>query len=173
LFQRIADQQRQRDPAVAEDDPLKALMDCHVMGQQLIGQRLELRPQGQSPLQIRRTQRVLFDTDKMQPRSGHCVLLKQLPGAEKIQPGAKPGFTDHQSPVRRQRGKALGQAILFEEHVTGFIQPRLVGKIHIVEHPRARASLVIPVELGVGQYRFHGRLGNDKAAILADWVEGA
>ena len=70
-------------------------------------------------------------------------------------------------------GKALGQTVLFEEHVAGFIQPRLVGKVHVIEHSRTRASVVIPVELGVGQYRFHGRLGNDKAAILADRGEAA
>ncbi|MNS58792.1 hypothetical protein D3C72_917250 [compost metagenome] len=104
----------------------------------------------------------------MQARTRHGVLLEQLPGAEKIQPGAKTGFTDDQSPTRRQRGKTLGQAVLFEEHVTSFFQPRLIGKVHVIEHPRTRASVVIPIELGVGQYRFHGRLGNDKAAILAD-----
>ncbi|VVO01731.1 hypothetical protein PS718_02719 [Pseudomonas fluorescens] len=173
LLKGIADQQCQCDATIGQRDALEALMNGHVMLQQLIGERLEFRPQRQSAVQIRRAQRILFDTDKMQLRTCHGVLFKHLPGAEKIQPGAKSGFADDQPSTCRQRGKTLGQTVLFKEHITGFIEPRLIGKIHVIELPRTRTSVVIPVELGVGRYRFHGRLGNDKAAILADQAQGA
>ena len=142
-------------------------MDGDVLRQQLLGERLQLRPEQQGALQVGVAQRVLFHADKMQACTGHRVLFEQLPGAEKIQPGAKPGFADHQAPTRRQGRKPCLQTVLFEEHIAGFFKARLVGKVHIVEDPRMRATLVIPVELGVG-YRVHGRLGKGKAAILAD-----
>ena len=104
----------------------------------------------------------------MQARARYRVLLKQLPGTQEVQPGAKPRFPDYQAPAHGQRGKPLLQAVLLEEHVAGFIQARLVGEIHVVEHPRAWASLVVPVELGIGLYGVHGQLGKDKAAILVD-----
>jgi hypothetical protein len=61
----FADQQRQRDAAVIQDKSLETLMDCHVLRQQLIGERLELRPQRQCSLQVRQAQRVFFDADEM------------------------------------------------------------------------------------------------------------
>lgn len=124
-------------------------------------------------MQVGGAQRVLFDTDKMQPCTGHRVLFEQLPGTEKIQPGAEPGLANHQSTIHRQCGETVTQIVLLQKHVASFFKARLVGKIHIIEHPRARATLVVPVELGVGQYRFHGRLGNGKEAILADRRSGA
>ena len=39
---------------------------------------------------------------------------------------------------------------------------------HHGEHPRMGATLVIPVNLGIGHFSSHVRLGNGKAAILAD-----
>jgi len=173
LLQGIADQQGERDAAVIQDQALETLVDRLVLRQQLISERLEFRPQGQRPLQVGQAQRVFLDADEMQARTGQSVLLEQLPGAEKIQPGAEAGFANHQSPAHRQRGKTFTQSVLFEEHVAGFIQPRQVGKVHIVEHPRAREALVVPVDLGVGQYRFHGRLGHGKAHILSDRGWGA
>ena len=98
-------------------------MDRDVLRQQLIGKRLEFRPQGQGALQVGQAQRVLFDTDKMQSRPRHRVLFEQLPGAKEIQPGAETGLANHQSTARRQRGKAFTQSVLFEEYVAGFVQP--------------------------------------------------
>ncbi len=146
LLQGIADQQGQRHSSIGEDQALETLMDRHVLRKQLLGLKVELWPQGQRPAQVLGAQGVLFDADKMQPRPNGGALLEQLPGAEKIQAGAKPGFADHQPPVIGQRSETLGQVVLLKKHITGFVQARLVGKIHIVEHPRARAPLVVPVE---------------------------
>lgn len=104
----------------------------------------------------------------MQTCPGDGMLLEQLPGAQEIQPGAETGLADDQAAPGRQGRKALTQIVLFKKNVARFIKARQVGKIHVVEHPRAREPLVVPVELGVRHYRFHGRLGNGKAAILAD-----
>ncbi|MNZ58039.1 hypothetical protein D3C78_760380 [compost metagenome] len=147
-------------------------MDGNVLGQQLIGKDFELRPECQCPLQVRRTQRVLFDADEVQARTGHGLLLEQLPGAKKIQPGAEPGLADHQPTIGWQLGKALTEAVLLDEHVAGFIKARLIGEIHVVKHSRTRATLVVPVKLGVGHNRLHGRLRGGKAAILADHGNG-
>ncbi|VVN47714.1 hypothetical protein PS659_06010 [Pseudomonas fluorescens] len=168
LLQCIANQEGQGHTAVVQRQALETLMNRHVLLKQLIGKHLEFRPQPQGTLQIGRAQRVLFDADKMQPSSRCRVLLEHLPGTEEIQSGAKPRFADDQPPALGQGGKTFGQAVLLDKDITGFVQPRLVGEIHIVEHSRIRTTLVIPVELGVGQYRFHGRLGNGKGAILAD-----
>ncbi|MNX91285.1 hypothetical protein D3C86_1233590 [compost metagenome] len=97
LLQGIPDQQGQDHSAVVQDKPLEALMDRHVLRQQLLGKGFEFRPQGQRPLQVRQAQRILFDTHEMQPRTRHRLLFEQLPGAEKIQSGAETGLTDHQS----------------------------------------------------------------------------
>ncbi|CRL97368.1 hypothetical protein [Pseudomonas sp. 8 R 14] len=167
LFQGIADQQREGDAAVVQHQALEALVDGDVVRQQLLGERRQLGPEGEGALQVGVAQGVLFHADKMQARTGHGVLLEQLPGAEEIQAGAEAGFANHQTPARRQGGEALLQAVLLQEHIAGFVQARLVGEIHVVEHPRVRATLIIPVELGVG-YGVHGRLGKGKAAILAD-----
>jgi hypothetical protein len=78
------------------------------------------------------------------------VLLEQLPGAEKVQAGAKSSLANHQPLTGLQRGKTLTQSVLLKEYVAGFIKARQIGKIHVVEHPRTRESLVVPVELGVG-----------------------
>ncbi|MNH95389.1 hypothetical protein D3C73_480300 [compost metagenome] len=123
LLQCIADQQRQGDAAVVQRQALKTLMDGHVLLKQLIGKYLEFRPQRQGPLQVGRAQRVFLYADKMQPRSGRCVLLEHLPGAQKIQPGAEPRLTDDQPPTLGQGGKAFGQSILLDEYIAGFIQP--------------------------------------------------
>ncbi|MNK89181.1 hypothetical protein D3C87_1091810 [compost metagenome] len=168
LLQRIADHQGQRHSTVGQRQALETLMDRYVLRQQLIGKHLEFRPQRQGALQVGGTQRVLFDTDKMHPRTGRRMLFEHLPGAQKIQPRTETGLADDQSTPLRQRSKTLRQTVLLDEHVTGFVQPRLIGEIHIVEHARIRTTLVVPIELGVGQYRFHGRLGNGKTAILAD-----
>ncbi len=143
-------------------------MNSDVLREQLIGQWLEFRPEGERALQVGVAQRVLFHTDKMQARTCYRMLFKQLPGTQEIEPGAKPRFSDDKPPAHGQRGKALLQTVLLEEHVAGFFQPRQVGEIHVVEHPRARASLVVPIKLGIWQYGVHGQLGKDKAAILAD-----
>ncbi len=148
-------------------------MHCHVLLQQRCTEARQFRPQGQGPLQVGRAQGVLFHTDEMQPGTGRGLLLEQLPGAEKVQPGAEACFTDNEAFAIGQGGKALAQAVLFDEHVAGFIQARFAGEVHIVEDPRARASLVVPVELGVGQFRDHVRLMLRKAAILADRAGGA
>ena len=133
LLKGIADQQCQCDATIGQCDALEALMNGHVMLQQLIGQRLEFRPQGQRTVQIRRAQGVLFDTDKLQLCTCHGMLFEHLPGAEKIQPGAEPGFADNQSSTCRQCRKTLSQTVLFKEHITGFIEPRLIGKVHVIE----------------------------------------
>ena len=159
----------------AEEPALReALLEAQFeLRQQLIGEHLEFRPQRQGALQVVMAQRVLFDTDKMQSRIRHGVLLEHLPGTQKIQTRTKTRFANDQTPASPQRGEALGQTVLFDKHVARFVQTRFIGEIHIIEHPRIRATLVIPVELGVGQYWFHGRLGNGKVAILADRQRGA
>lgn len=173
LLHDIADQQGQGHPAVIQHQLLEAWMNGDVLGQQLLGEGLQWRPEGEGALQVGVAQRVLFHADKMQARTGHGVLFEQLPGAEKVQAGAEAGLANHQPPAHRQGRKAFLQAVLLEEHVAGFFKAGLIGEVHVVKHPRVRATLVIPVELGVGQYGGHGRLiineaGNGKAAILAD-----
>ncbi len=143
-------EQRQGHPAIGQCQALEPLMDRHVLPQQLIGKGFELWPQCQGPLQIGRAQGVFFDADKMQSGISCRVLLEHLPGTQKIQPGAETGLANHQATALGQRGEAFRQAVLFDEHIAGFVQPRLVGEIHIVEHSRIRATLVVPVELGVG-----------------------
>ncbi|VVO28723.1 hypothetical protein PS720_04812 [Pseudomonas fluorescens] len=157
LFKGVADQQCQRHAAVSQHQPLEALMNGDVLRQQLIGKRLQFRPKGEGALQVGVAQRVLFHADKMQAGTGHGVLLEQLPGAEKIQPRAETGFANYQVALGRQGGEALLQTVLFEEHVARFFKARLVGEVHIVEDPRVWATLLIPVELGVGN-GVHGRL---------------
>ncbi len=95
LLQGVADQQGQGHAAVIQHQALEAWVDGDVLRQQLLGERLQLRPEQQGALQVGVAQRVLFHADKMQASTGHRVLLEQLPGAEKVQPGAKPGFADH------------------------------------------------------------------------------
>ena len=68
---------------------------------------------------------------KVQAAVGPGVLLEQLPGAEKVQPGAETGFTDHQLLTRRQFGKAPGQVVLQQEGMASFGQAAVVGEIHI------------------------------------------
>ena len=92
------------------------------MRQQLIGKRLELRPQSQRTLQVWLAQRVLFDTDKVQARTGHGVLFEQLPGAEEVKSGTETGFANDQSTAVRQRGEAFTQTVLFEKYVAGFFK---------------------------------------------------
>lgn len=157
---------------MVQHQPLKTLVDGDVLRQQGLGEGLEFGPQGQGSLQIGRAQRVFFNADEMQARAGHCLLFKQLPGAEEIQPGTEAGFANHQFFAGAQGGKTFAQAVLFDKHIAGFFQARLVGEVHVIEHPRARAALVVPVELGVGQYRVHGGLSIGKAAILADQGNG-
>ena len=50
LFKCIADQQRERDPAIGQGQGLKARMDCKIHGQQLFAEGRQLRPQGQRAL---------------------------------------------------------------------------------------------------------------------------
>ena len=106
-------------------------MHRHVLGQQGVGVSGQLGPQGQGPLQVVAGQRVLFHADKVQATVGPGVLLEQLPGAEKVQPGAETGFTDHQLLTRRQFGKAPGQVVLQQEGMAGFGQAAVIGEIHI------------------------------------------
>jgi len=167
LLQHVADQQGQRYAAVVQHQALEALVDGDVLRQQLLGKGLQLGPEGEGPLQVGVAQRVFLHADKMQVRTGHRLLLEQLPGAQEIQAGAEPRFTNHQPPAHRQSRKTLLQAVLFKEHIAGFFKAGLVGEIHIVEDPRVRAALFVPVELGRGDGG-HGRLGKGKAAILAD-----
>ncbi len=168
LLQSIADQQRQGHPPVRQGHALEPLVNRDVLPKQLISLDLEFGPQGQGPAQVLGAQGKLLDTDKMQPRPRRRASLEQLPGAEEIQPGAKPGLTDDQPPTLGQRGETLGQVVLLQEHVAGFFQARLVGEIHIVKHPGTRATLVIPVELGVVLNGRHDGLGENEGAILAD-----
>ena len=150
LFQRIADQQGQGHAAIVQYQALETLVDGNVLRQQLLGQGLQFGPEGEGALQVGMAEGVLFHADKVQPRTGDCVLFEQLPGAEEVQTGAEASFTNHQAPICGQGGEAYLQAVLLQEHVAGFFQARLVGEIHVVEYPRMRAALVIPVELGVG-----------------------
>ena len=171
LLQRIADQQRQGHPAIVQQQALEALVNGNILPEQLRAERRQFRPEGEGSLQIGAAQRVLFHTDEMQPGARRRAGFEQLPGTEKVQSGTKAGFADHQALVRSQGGKTLLQAVLFKEHVAGFVQARLVGEIHVVEDARVRATLVVPVNLGmggkVGQYAGHGLLDGNKAVILA------
>ena len=120
-------------------------------------------------MQVLAGQRVFFDTDEMQSGVRAGGFFEQLPRTQKVEAGAETGFAHHKMPVGGQGGKALAQGILFNEHITGFFQTGFVRKIHVVKQSRVGATLVIPVELGIGHFNRHGGLGIGKAAILADW----
>ncbi|EXF44465.1 hypothetical protein BAY1663_03148 [Pseudomonas sp. BAY1663] len=136
--QHVADQQRQHHPAVGEKQALKARVQRDVLLQQLFGQGLQFRPERQCPREILAGQGVLLDADEMQlrPRIGNA--LEQLPGAEEVQAGAEAGFADHQPLPRLQRGEALRQRVLGEEHVLGFRQARGAGEVHVAVAARLR-----------------------------------
>src|SRR5690625_7239171 len=57
--------------------------------------------------EIGKAKRVQLGGYKMQPRIGRRMLNKALDSQQRVQPGAKAGFTDDKQPVGRQRGKAL------------------------------------------------------------------
>ncbi|MNN33339.1 hypothetical protein D3C81_1470950 [compost metagenome] len=170
MLQGIADQQGQGDPALVEHETLEAFMHGHVVLEQGVGERCQLRPQGQGTVQVGRAQRVLFHTDEMQPRTGGRTGGEQLPGTEKIEAGAETGFADHQAPVGVQLAKAALQLVLLDEHMARLVERRFIGEIHIVEDPRVRQALFVPVDLGVERGRgeaVHGGLGGSKTRILA------
>ncbi|MCY1397462.1 hypothetical protein D9M71_124670 [compost metagenome] len=172
LLQGIADQQGQGDPALVENEALKALVHGHVVFEQGFSEGRQLRPQGQGALQVGGVQRVLFHADEMQPRTGWRAGGEQLPGAQKIQAGAETGFADHQSPLAAQLTEAPLQLVLLYEHVARLVERRLIGEIHIIELPRVRQALFVPIDLGVegrGRGKLgHGGLGGNKTRILAD-----
>jgi hypothetical protein len=58
----------------------------------------------------------------MQSRTGHCLLLEQLPGTQKVKPGAEARFANDQSTAGWQRSKTFTQSVLFQEDVTGFFK---------------------------------------------------
>ena len=62
--------------------------------EQLPAQVMQLRPHRQRAGQVVRAQGILFHADKMQLRTRRGGLSPQLPGGEKIEPGAKAGFTN-------------------------------------------------------------------------------
>ncbi|MCY1438218.1 hypothetical protein D9M71_544100 [compost metagenome] len=166
----VAHQQGEDHPAAGEDEALEAGVHRHVLAQQLPGPGGELRPQGEGALEIAAAQRVLFHADEMQLRRSRRHLLEQLPAAEKVQSGAEAGFADHQAPVGRQGGKALGQLVVGEEHVAGFLQARGRGEVHVAKGARQRLALFVPVQLGVRLLGHRcGRRRKGGASILADW----
>ncbi|MCY1423709.1 hypothetical protein D9M71_394310 [compost metagenome] len=159
LFQHIAYQQGQGDPATGEGELLKARVHRHVLLQQRLGIGGQFRPQAHCAGHVGVVEGVLFDADEVQARVAVCVLVEQLPGAEKIHAGAKTGFADHRAGVRRQVGKTFGQAGLAEEHVFGFFDAFVDCEIDVVVLPRMGAALVVPVDLGVLEEGGHGGLG--------------
>ena len=120
-------------------------------------------------MQVLAGQRVFFDTDEMQASVGRRGFVKQLPCAQKVESGTEAGFANHKRCVGGQGGKTLPQGILFDKNITGFLQTRFVRKVHVVKQSRMGATLVIPVELGIGHFNCHRGLGIGKAVILADW----
>ncbi|VVN28038.1 hypothetical protein PS623_04636 [Pseudomonas fluorescens] len=169
LLEYITDQQGQGHPAAVETELLKARMHCHVLVQQRLPVSRQLRPQLNGAAQVGKAQRVLFDADEMQAGAARGLLGKQLPGAVEVHPGAKPGLADHQAAIGWQLGKALAQAVAFDEHVLGFEAAFSGGEVHVVVLPRVRAALIVPVNLGVlGEGRvWHGRLGGSGSGILS------
>ncbi|MNC69694.1 hypothetical protein D3C75_1204150 [compost metagenome] len=61
------------------------------------------------------------------------TFAEQLPGTEKVKPGAEAGFADHQALVGQHRAEALAQVILVDEHMTGFFQALVLGEIDVIE----------------------------------------
>ncbi|MNF87221.1 hypothetical protein D3C84_696800 [compost metagenome] len=133
LFEDITDHQGQAYPALLEDKALEAFMYRHVLRQQLSAERRQFRPQGQGAAEVGVAERVLFDTDEMQAGVRIGAFAEQLPGTEKVQPGAEAGFTDHQALFGQHRAEALAQVILVDEHMTGFFQALVLGEIDVIE----------------------------------------
>ncbi|MNQ63024.1 hypothetical protein D3C85_773910 [compost metagenome] len=149
-------------------------MHGDVLVDQLRGQGRQFRPEFEGALQVAAGQGVFFHTDEMQPRPGRRALLEQLPGAEEVQPGAEAGFADAEASARRQLGEAPGQVVAVEEDMPGLIDARGGGEIDVVEFPRQRSALFVPVELGVVEVR-HGGFRDSEARIVADrggWPKG-
>ncbi|MNE42734.1 hypothetical protein D3C80_1368810 [compost metagenome] len=135
-LQGVADQQGQDDPSAGERQALKTRMDGDVLAQQLVGEGRQLRPQGQGALQVGIVERVSLDTDEVQPRTRGCLLLEQLPGAEKIQPGAEAGFAYRQLLAVAQGTETCRQIVIGEKHMAGFGQAVLLGEIDIAKQSR-------------------------------------
>ncbi|MCY1412540.1 hypothetical protein D9M71_279510 [compost metagenome] len=133
MFEDITDHQGQAYPALLEDKALEAFMYRHVLRQQLSAERRQFRPQGQGAAEVGVAERVLFDTDEMQAGVRIGAFAEQLPGTEKVQPGAEAGFTDHQALFGQHRAEALAQVILVDEHMTGFFQALVLGEIDVIE----------------------------------------
>jgi len=120
-----------------------------VLRQQFCAERRELRPQSQGALQVVVAQRIFFDTDEVQTGASGRLLLEQLPGAEKIQPGAETGLADAQAFAVGESGEALSQVVVGEKDVAGLFQAIFLGKVDVAVAARQRLAALVPVELGV------------------------
>ena len=85
----------------------------------------------------------------MQARSCRGLSFEQLPGAEKVQPGAETGLADAQLSIRRQRGEAFAQRVVLKEYVAGFVETAGAGEIDVAKGAGKRLTLLVPVEAGV------------------------
>ncbi len=125
-------------------------------------------------------QRVLLDTDKMQARTIQRALIEQLPGTQKIQPGAKTGFANDQPFASWQFGEPPTQVVLHQKHMARLVQAGFGGKVHIGKVARTRVAVFVPVDQGVAG-NSHVGLGKgsggilaacaDKSAIKTAWID--
>ncbi|MCY1210601.1 hypothetical protein D9M72_222940 [compost metagenome] len=147
--QGIAHQQGEHHAARGQVETLETGVDRHVLVQQLGGLGRQLRPQGQGASEVVAGEGELLHADEVQPGIGRRALLEQLPGTEEVQPGTESGLADAKASARGQFGEAPGQVIAGDEHMMGFVETRGRREIDVVEFPRQRSALFVPVELGV------------------------
>ena len=78
-------------------------------------------------------------------------LVEQLPGAEKVQPGAEAGFADHQAGACGQGGEACRQVVAGEKYVARFPEAVVAGEVDVAKLAGEWLALVVPVQLGVAE----------------------
>ena len=145
--QRVAHQQGERDCALIKTEAMPARPQRGILRQQRLAELGQLGPQGQRARQLLGGDGVFFGADHMQPRARWRTAPPQLPGAQDIQPGAKAGLAQHKAAIRRQGRPALGQAVMRQKHMAGFIQAAIAGEIHIAK-PGGHRLAILPIQQG-------------------------
>src|SRR5712664_2303944 len=82
--------------------------------------------------------RMLLDRNKMQARVPRRSFPPGLPGSEKVQPGAKAGLDNGESPAATP---AFGNSVALQENVPGFGQRARSGCVHVIELRRIERAV--------------------------------
>jgi len=127
----ILDGQRQAHAAIGEAPAIPARHAPPPACAQRCCLRSQFRPQRQRGAQLVIVERKFLDAEEIQTCACGRALLEQLPGTQKIQPGAETGLADAETFTRLQRGKPARQIIPLQKHMARFFQTGIGRKIHI------------------------------------------